>query len=94
MIKPPAVVLFNQYFRKWSTQTGCLSSVGDIVNNENFQAIVNMRETAVPFIVEKIKEGPTLLIWALNLIYNKEVAPNPNTPLEQVGKLWLKELKL
>jgi hypothetical protein len=63
-----------------------------IVENENFQAIVNMKEDAVPFILEKLEEEPGFLTVALDLIYNKKVSDNPVT-FEEARQLWLEKLK-
>jgi hypothetical protein len=84
--------MFDGYFKRWRERMGVSSSVGAIVEDENFQSIVLMGEKATPFIIQKIKEGPTLLVWALNLIYGKEVCDDPNVPLDEVGKLWIREL--
>jgi hypothetical protein len=86
--------LFYDYLKKWEQQTMFCSSVKSITENENFQAIVMMKENAVPFIIQKIKEGPTLLVWALNLIYDKKISENNNVSIEEVGKLWIKELQV
>jgi hypothetical protein len=61
------------------------------IENENFKAIVGMGELAVPFILEKIKEGPTFLVFALNRIFGRRISEFPIS-LEEAGELWLKEL--
>jgi hypothetical protein len=85
--------LFERYYRNWKKQTGYYSDVDRIVNNENFRAIVQMKERAVPFIVEIIRERPTILVWALGMIYQKNVASDVYD-IEEIGKLWLKELQV
>jgi hypothetical protein len=85
--------LFHNHFEQWKMRTQFSSSAKAIVEDENFQAIISMRENAVPFIIQKIKEGPTLLVWALNFIYGKKISSNSNISIKDAGKLWLKELQ-
>jgi len=85
--------LFQDYYQKWKQETRFSSSVNTIVENEGFRSIVEMKENAVPFILAKIKEGPTLLVWALNLIYDTKVSQKSDITIEEAGKLWMKKLQ-
>lgn len=76
----------------WHSDTG-LKSV-DNFDSGYFEAIVNMREVAVPFIVKELKKGPTPLVHALDYIYNGEVEYEGYLPLEFVCKTWLEILKM
>lgn len=51
-----------------------------------------MGEKVVPFIIEELKKGPSLLVWALNSIYNERISDDPNTTIEKACKLWVKRL--
>jgi predicted signal transduction protein with EAL and GGDEF domain len=84
--------VFEGFYEKWEKQTRFSSSAKAIVENENFQSIVAMKENAVPFIVNKLEEEPSLLVWALNLIFNEKVS-HKNISIEEAGKLWLKKLQ-
>ena len=77
----------------WEKKTLFLSSTKAIIENADFQAIVAMGYSAVPFIIEEIDNKPSTLVWALNLIYNRKVTDNPNITIPEACKLWVKELK-
>jgi hypothetical protein len=83
---------FENYYNNWVDQTWFLSTEESITENENFQAIIKMKEDAIPFILEKLEEGPSFLTVALNVIYNKKISDQPVT-FEEARQLWLKELK-
>lgn len=85
-------IKFDNFYKQWKDQTLFLSSIQKIVQNENFQYIVSMGEKAVPFILIEINSKPSLLVWALNFIYNKKITENPNATIEDACKLWTKAL--
>lgn len=84
---------FEKYFTNWQNETFFLSSSEQIINNENFKGIVSLGVKAVPFIIEEIERKPSVLVWALNFIYNKKISNNPNTTITEACKLWVKNLK-
>ena len=84
---------FESYYQIWRNKTFFLSSAHAIINQPKFKAIVNMGTAAVPFIVEKIESEPSLLVWALNLIYNDKISSNPKTTITDACKLWVKRLR-
>ena len=84
---------FQEHLQKWEQKTQFYSIAKKIVKDEDFQAIVAMKGRAVPFIIEEIRIKPSLLVWALNLIYDKKISDNPKMTIEGACKLWLKELK-
>lgn len=55
--------------------------------------IVSKSNEAVPYIYEKLKEGPTHLVHALELIYPKEIKYKGFISLKQARKIWLKILQ-
>lgn len=63
---------FYDYYNSWMDNTFFLSSVKDIIEQNDFKAIVNMGTKAVPFILEELEREPSNLVWALNMIYKKE----------------------
>lgn len=83
---------FQYHLQKWQEKTMFFSSVGDIVNNADFQAIVAMGEQAVPFIKEELIEKNSTLVWALNYIYGKKISNKPNLTISEACKLWIKEI--
>lgn len=84
---------FENHLINWEKKTLFLSSTKAIIENADFQAIVAMGHSAVPFIIEEIDNKPSTLVWALNLIYNRKITDNPNTNISDACKLWVKELK-
>jgi len=84
---------FENYLSSWEKNTCFLSSPQEIINQKDFQAIVAMGERAVPFIGIAIDVKPSVLVWALNLIYRTKITNNPNTTIKEACELWVKELK-
>lgn len=56
--------------------------------DSNFKEIVEMKEEAVPLILEEIRKGPTPLVHALDLIYPGVVEYDGYVPLEAICSLW------
>jgi len=88
---PPVVVALH--LMNWKEKTMFLSSTKSIIEDEDFQAIVAMGESAVSYIISEIENNPSTLVWALNLIFNKKITDNPYTTITEACKLWVKELK-
>ena len=84
---------FQSDLINWQKKTLFLSSTKAIIENADFQSIVAMGESAMPFIIEEIENKPSTLVWALNLICNRKITDNPNTTISDACKLWVKELK-
>lgn len=81
---------FKHHLQRWEIDTMFSSSVSDIVNNEDFQAIVKMGTMAVPFIREEIAHKPSTLVWALNYIFERKISNRQNLTISEACKLWLK----
>lgn len=75
----------------WNSATG-LRSV-DNYSSGYFDAIVKMKEDAVPFIFRELQKGPTPLVHALDYIYEGEVEYEGYLPLDFVCSIWLEILK-
>jgi len=84
---------FENHLMNWEKKTLFLSSTKAIIENEDFQAIVSMGYSSVPYIIEEIGNKPSTLVWALNLIYNRKITNNPNATISDACKLWIKEIK-
>ena len=84
---------FQSHLINWQKKTLFLSSTKAIIENVDFQSIVAMGESAIPFIIEEIENKPSTLVWALNLICDRKITDNPNTTISDACKLWVKELK-
>ena len=81
---------FNYHLQKWCEETG-LMSTGNF-DNPHFDAIVNMGEDAVPFILEIISERPSMVVHALDLIFLCVVKYEGFVPLEKACRVWTKIL--
>lgn len=84
-------IYINDCFNKWETETRFESNTNKIIENEYFQKIISLGEEATPFIINIIKETPSTLVWALNIIYNKKISNNPTTTVTEACNLWVKE---
>jgi len=83
---------FETYLSEWKKNTQFYSFSNQIIQDVNFQRIVSMGELAVPLILNEIKNEPSTLIWALNIIYKKKISDKPNMTIEEACKLWVKSL--
>lgn len=83
---------FNILYNQWYKDTVFMSSVGSIVNHPAFNAIVSMGKDAVPYILDKIDNEPSPLVWALNLIFKSKISKDPRLTVSEACKLWVKRL--
>lgn len=84
---------FQNHLINWQKKTLFLSSTKAIIENEDFQAIVAMGSSAVPYILESIQENPSTLVWALNLIFDRKITNNPDATISEACMLWVNSLK-
>lgn len=89
----PEKFKINDIIARWKAETALLSSPDAIVSNHYFQLLVSMGQLAVPFILDDIKEEPSTLVWALNLIYKKKITYRKGVSIAEACKLWVAELK-
>lgn len=85
--------MFDALELSWRKETRFLSSVKDIVDQRDFQAIVEMGELAVPFIGQSIDAQPSAMVWALNMIFKVKISDKRDLTIAEACKLWVKELK-
>jgi len=83
-------IKFEEYYNKWNINTMFYSNPKMIIEDENFQNILNMGEQVIPLIIQKIKTEPSQLVWALNIITKKKISKNSITTIEDACKLWVK----
>jgi hypothetical protein len=83
---------FEEYLAQWEKNTLFYSFSNQIIKDIYFQKIIAMGEKAVPLIVEKIKQKPSTLVWALNIIYDTKISNKPETTIEEACKLWVKKM--
>jgi hypothetical protein len=56
---------FHLYLQQWKSETAFDSDLDAITAHPGFQAIVALRERAVPLILNELRRGPSLLVYAL-----------------------------
>ena len=86
-------LVFDALESSWRKETRFLSSVKDIIEQRDFQAIIAMGEQAVPFIGQSIESRPSTLVWALNMIFNGKISEKKDLTIGEACKLWVKELR-
>ena len=84
---------FNELVSSWKRNTMFSSSVQQIINDSNFQKIVALKEQAVPHILLEIQNQPSMLVWALNLIYGAKISNDPTLTVTEACKLWVKRFQ-
>lgn len=83
---------FYDHVRKWEHSIRFYSSPNQIVQDEDFKAIVKMGEPVIPLIVHEIERQPSFLVWALNLILGFKISDSSDTTIPEACKLWVKYL--
>ncbi len=86
-------LMFDALKSSWRKETRFLSSVKEIIEQRDFQAIVAMGERAIPFIGQSIDTQPSTLVWALNMIFNGKISNKKDLTVTEACKLWVKELR-
>lgn len=84
---------FQCHLEKWQEDTMFTSSISDIIEHKDFQAIIAMGKKAVPFILDEIEYEPSHLVWALNIIYGKKLTNRNDATIADACKLWVKILR-
>ena len=69
------------------------SSPSAIMENRNFIEICRLGDQAMNLIAEKLKEKPSHLVWAYNIIFGFRISDNSSTTISEASRLWLKYLK-
>lgn len=82
---------FTSNYSYWNKES-TTKSVDNFVS-DYFDAIVKMKEDAVPYIYRELQKGPTPLVHALDKIYEGEVEYDGYLPLDFVCNVWLEILK-
>jgi len=83
---------FEEYLAQWKKNTMFYSFSNQIIQDPYFQKIIAMGENAVPLIIAEIKNRPSTLVWALNIIYDTKISDKPGITIEEACKLWVKKM--
>jgi len=82
---------FERLARKWKKQTMFMSAIDDMAMNEQYQQIIGMGSSTIPFILKKLKTEPDFWFWALQAITRTNpVRKNDIGNLEKMTAAWLK----
>jgi hypothetical protein len=69
---------FEEYFLKWKAETLFFSSGTQITNHPDYQNIIKMGKSVIPFILIKLKEDPQHLFHALYKITGENPVQSEN----------------
>jgi len=83
---------FNELVSNWKHNTRFSSSLQQIINDSNFQKIIALKAKAVPLILLEIQNHPSMLVWALNIIYGAKISGDTQLTVTGACKLWVKKL--
>lgn len=83
-------IKFEEYCAQWNLNTMFSSNPRLIIEDINFQNIIKMGEEVIPFILIKIEKEPSLLVWALNIITQKQISQNEAITIKDACKLWVR----
>jgi hypothetical protein len=81
---------FQTLLCEWQNNTVFESSILKIIEDDNFQQIVGLKEKVIPFIIDEIEKEPSVLVWALNMITNATVSFGQRNTIEDICKVWVK----
>lgn len=74
----------------WKNQTAYLSSSTEIVNNPNYQQVIQLGEKVLPLIFEDLKKEPDHWFYALNAITGEDpVKFEDRGNLNKMTQSWL-----
>jgi hypothetical protein len=76
---------------RWTAETAHLSSTSAITKHPAFREIVDAGVAALPWLLRKAAQQPSLLVWALPSITGED--PVPQEDRGRIGKMteaWLK----
>lgn len=73
---------------KWEEETAFTSSIREIVENDNFKAIISFGEDMVPLILQSLMHKPSHLVWTLNFITGRTISSKPIS-VSDASKAWV-----
>lgn len=79
---------FFKLLNEWNDKTMFSSNANEIISSHPFHEIVKMGITAIPFILEQLKQKPGTLVWALNKITNSKISEQ-KISVEEASRLWV-----
>ncbi|MDA0841603.1 MAG: hypothetical protein O3B01_27215 [Planctomycetota bacterium] len=81
---------FQSLARKWHSETRFLSSTHKMIIHPAYQRIIGMGYSAVPMILQELKEEPDYWFWALSAITGEDPVPSDSKgDLDAMSDAWL-----
>lgn len=81
---------FEKLANEWRRNTAFTSSMTDIVLDSNYQQIIGMGSTALPLILNELKQAPEHWFWALAAITGANPAANePDGDIQAAADAWV-----
>ena len=86
---------FYTHYKNWRESTIIEQSMDKILDSPHYQAIINMGEQAVPYILEQIQERPDMVVFALRKILGFTVIPKNRkiVPVDEQCRMWINYLR-
>ena len=82
---------FSRLKEKWKSETAFLSSISEIAMHPDYQQIIGMGTTAIPFILQEMTEKPGQWFWALKSITAEDpVLPENRGNVKAMTQSWIK----
>lgn len=59
------IALFHRHLQQWKSETAFDSNLDAVTEHSSFRAIVGLQQRAVPLILDELRIGSSLLVYAL-----------------------------
>ena len=84
------IMRFYNLKADWVEQTSMLSSIAEIAMHPSYQQIIGMGPSAIPLILQTMKEKPGHWFWALKSITGEDpVPPKHRGRIKEMTEDWL-----
>lgn len=81
---------FDRLVVEWKTGRGHSSKLKELATHPAYQQIIGMGESAVPFLLEEMKERPDQWDWALRAITGTDPVPRESWgKLKEIAAAWI-----
>lgn len=79
---------FSDLANEWEEETAFVSALDAMVLHQNYQEIIGMGMSALPFIFERLPKSPARWFWAIRAIVGHDAASGSTTSAEATQR-WL-----
>lgn len=82
---------FSRLKERWERETAFKSSISEIAIHPDYQQIIGMGTTVIPFILQAMNEKPGQWFWALKSITGEDPVPPENRgDIKAMTQSWIK----